>query len=286
MTVDMLFDWNDSLEFALTNRLELRRQKWVVKQRELERTAAWNLTRPQLDFIGLYRRNGFGNDLFGNNQLPFSSAMESVVTDSLDGWQIGMELRTPIGNRLGHTALRNAELRLIRERAIYREQELAISHELSGAIAELDRAYMLVRTNYNRRIAALEQVDAVRRKFDTGITPLEFLLDAIRRATEADSAYYRLLADYNQAVANVHLTRGSFLASHGVFLTEGPWSVLARQQADRLVRRVQRRGLNHGYTSPPLISAGPYDQHPIPPTKPDTLEVIEVIEEIEEMETE
>ena len=33
--------------------------------------------------------------------------------------------------------------------------------------------------------------------------------------------YYRSLADYNIAVAEVHLARGSFLASHNVFLHEG-----------------------------------------------------------------
>jgi hypothetical protein len=189
-----------------------------------------------------------------------------------------MELRTPVGNRIGHTALRNAELRVVREKAIYREQELVISHELSGEIAELDRAYTLVRTNYNRRIAALEQVDAVRRKFQTGITPLEFLLDAIRRATEADSAYYRSLANYNLAIANVHFARGSFLASHNVYLTEGAWPAEATQQANRLVRRFQRRAKQHGYVSPPPVSAGPYQQHPPPPLEPEPAETFEAIE--------
>lgn len=257
MTADMRFEWNDSLGYALTRRVELRQEQWVIKQRELEVTAARNLVLPQLDFVGLYRRNGFGNHLFGNDRTAFDSAMESVLTDGLDDWQIGMELRTPIGNRIGHTALRHAELQLARERAIYRETELQVSHQLSDAMAELDRAYALTRTNYNRKLAAREQVEAVRRKFDAGITPLEFLLDAIRRATEADSAYYRSLVNYNIAVTDVHLARGSLLASHNIVLTEGPWPMRAYQDANRPVHQWQRRSRSHGFTLPPPVSAGP-----------------------------
>jgi outer membrane protein TolC len=274
MTVDVRFDWDDSLNYSLTRRVELRKQKWTIRQRELELAAARNFLKMRLDFVGLYRRHGFGDNLFGNNDTPLYSAWESMFSDSLDDWRIGFELRTPIGTRIGHTAVHHAELQLARENAVYRDQELVISHELSGALAELDRAYTVTRTNYNRKAAAQEQIVAIERKFEVGVTELEFLLDAIRRTTEADSAYYRSLADYSLALANVHFARGSLLSSHGVYLTEGAWTADAYRSASRRAHRFQRRGLPHAHTVPPPISQGAYPQPVAEPTSREDLEGI------------
>ena len=43
---------------------ELRRQKWVIKQRELQLIASKNFLLPRLDATGIYRWYGFGNDLW------------------------------------------------------------------------------------------------------------------------------------------------------------------------------------------------------------------------------
>ena len=52
---------------GLARSVELRRQKWRVKQRELELIAARNQLLPRLDVNGIYRFVGLGQDLFNNN---------------------------------------------------------------------------------------------------------------------------------------------------------------------------------------------------------------------------
>jgi len=259
-TVPVAFDWQESLQDSLTRRVELRRQRWVVKRRELELTAAKNFLRMRVDLLGQYRWRGAGEDLFGDRGIPHGSAFADLLDGDFQEWQLGLQLATPIGNRIGHTAVRNAELLVARERALYREQELYVSHELSNSMAELDRAYAVTRSYYNARLAAQQQLVEVGRKYDEGMVPLDFVLDAQRRTVEADSLYYRSLVDYNLAMTSVYYSRGILLGYYGVYLTEGPWTDEAYSSAAKQARRFRPKLLNYCLTRPCPVSLGVYDQ--------------------------
>ncbi len=135
---EMVFDWDESVDNAMFRRVELRRQKWAIKRREMELLAARNQLLMRLDLVGQYRWRGFGDDLFGNNSVANGSAFHDLYQGDLQGWGLGLELSTPIGNRIGHAAVRQAELSLSRERALLREQERGVLAELSEAFNELD----------------------------------------------------------------------------------------------------------------------------------------------------
>ncbi len=258
--VDTRFDWDEALLQSLVRRAELRKQKWVIKRREMELIAARGMLKMRLDFVGQYRRNGFGDDLLGNNGTANNSASESLFTDGLDDWTLGLELSTPVGNRIGHTAVRNAVLQLTREKAIHREMELSITHELSAAFAELDRAYAVSRSRFNRSIAAHQQLELIRKKYDVGTVPLEFLLDAQRRVSENDSAYYRTQVDHNLAIINLHRVRGTLLVYHSIRLSEGPWTEDAHDHAQKEARRFQPNQLNYCLSKPEPLTRGAYEQ--------------------------
>ncbi|MFV2068176.1 MAG: TolC family protein, partial [Pirellulales bacterium] len=259
-TVDVIFDWEESLQQALTRRVELRRQRWTIKRRDLELTASRNFLRMRLDFTGAYRFRGFGDDLLGNRGQANGSAFQDLFAGDLQEWQLGMELSTPIGNRIGHTAVRNAEWNLTREMAVYEQQEQEITRELSRAFAELDRAYRVSRANYNRSRAAHQQREAVQAKYEAGLSLLEFVIDAQRRTAEASSAYFRSLVDYSTAIASVHLARGTLLDYMNVYLAEAPWSEDAYTSAAKESRRFHPRRLNYCFAIPKPVSAGPYNQ--------------------------
>jgi hypothetical protein len=42
----VVFDWNEITVEAINRRAELRRQKWMIRRRELELVAARNFVRP------------------------------------------------------------------------------------------------------------------------------------------------------------------------------------------------------------------------------------------------
>ena len=218
----VVFDRREALSEALTRRVELRRGLLKTERQELELVAAENFRKPRLDLVGRYRVHGFGDDLFGKASVPNGSAYGDLFRGDLQDWYLGIEFDTPIGNRIGRVAVRNAELNLMREQAILREEEHRIAYEVESTFSELDRAYAVTRMNYNRRITAQKRAEAVLAKYQIGNANLEFVEDAQRRAVDAESEFARSLVDYNVALASVHLSRGSYLEYVGVFLTESP----------------------------------------------------------------
>jgi outer membrane protein TolC len=256
VTADVRFDWEESLYYSLTRRVELRGQRWLIKRRELELVAARNFERMRLDFIGQYRWRGFGDDLMGQSD----SAFNDLLDGHLQGWFLGLELNTPIGNRVGHAAARHAELLLQRDRAVLREQERQISHELRNAFVELDRAYVVTRSSYNRHVASQIQLKAQLRRNQVGTARLDLVLEAQRQAVAAEIAFHRALLDYSIALSQLHRARGTLLDSIGVYLTEGPWTGEAQASAAREARRFAQGSVLRNYVSRSLVSAGPYSQ--------------------------
>jgi outer membrane protein TolC len=261
----VLFTWDEILVEALCRREEIRRQKWVIKRRELELIASHNFLLPRLDTVGRYRWRGLGHDLIDDNRQPnrFDNAYQDLTTGDFQEWQVGVEMTMPIGYRKGHAAVRNAELQVAREKAMLEQIERDISHDLSAAIAEVDRAYQVAQTNYNRREAAREQLAALENRFERGdegqkVQLLQLLLDSQRRLAEAESNYFRALLDHANAIKNVHYQKGSLLDFNEIFLSEGEWPGKAYYDAAHRERGKHRAPpvLNYIFRSPPPVSAG------------------------------
>jgi outer membrane protein TolC len=265
----VVFDWDELLVEALNRRTELRRQKWKVKSRELELAASRNFLLPRVDAVGRYRFRGFGEDLLNSQRQPgrFDNAYQDLTTGDFQEWQIGLEVKMPVGFRQANAGVRNAELQLSRERAILEEQEKQVVHGLTEAMAEVDRAYAVSQISYNRRIAAKQHLDALDSVYEDAdevekTRLLDLLLEAQRRLADADTSYYRGLIEYTMAIKNVHLQKGSLLDYNEIYLSEGPWPGKAHYDASRLdeSRRKSPRLLNYILSWPLPISRGPVDQ--------------------------
>jgi outer membrane protein TolC len=270
-TARITFDWQQSLVEALSRSAELRRQKWVIKQRELELTAAKNLLLPRLDAVGRWRFLGMGQDLINQNYnsydadavdpLAGSDAYSTLLSGQFQEWQAGAQFLMPLGFRRELSTVRHHQLQLARERARLQDEELEASHALVEAVRNVDTNFALTQTNFNRRVAAERQVDAVQAAYDAGTVTLDQLLDAQRRRAEAESSYARSLVDYNRSISQLHFRKGSLLEYNGVFLAEGPWPGKAYFDAHRRARqRDASIYLDYGHSRPGVFSRGPITQ--------------------------
>lgn len=222
---EVVFDWDLSLEESLSKRAELRRQKWMIKRRELELVGSRNFLLPELDIVALHRWRGFGSNFARYNDADrFGNALGNFADGDFQESQLGVELAFPIGNRQAHAAVRNAEFLLARERSLLEEQEERIVHDLSNAFAEVDRAYHVLQTVFNRREAARERLQALQVAFEQDQAQLNLVLDAQRRYADAESHYYNTLVKYNDSIRNLHREKGSLLEYSGIHLSEGPWT--------------------------------------------------------------
>jgi outer membrane protein TolC len=260
------FNWQEILSESLERNVELRKQKWRIKQRELEMIAAKNHLLPRLDMVGSYRWLGFGHDLLGDGgPQPYPSAWDVLFSGDYTESQLGVEMSMTIGFRAELSAVRNAQLLLTRSKAVLNEQELELSHLLSDSVRNLARNYQLIETNFNRRVAAQAQVDTFQAKIDVGfgrnIEQLDLLLEAQRRLAQAEADYYRSLVDYNKAIIQIQFHKGSLLEDNNIFLTEGPWPSKAYFDAIRTARELDASiFLADEPSHPPAVSAGPYQQ--------------------------
>jgi len=272
ITAPVQFDWAQTTHEAVLRRAELRRQRFETRRRELEWIASKNHLLPRLDAIGRYRWRGFGERLLnpsGNNPR-FDNAWEDLTGGDFQEWQLGLELSVPIGYRRAFSAARNAELQLSRSRAILREQEHYVLHNVASAVAEMQRAYLVSQTAMNRLEAARQQLEAVEAAFESDKISLDLLLDSQRRLADAQSRYYRIVAEYAIALKNVHYAKGTLLDYDGVFLSEGGWPRMAYQDAARLESlRGRPKPMNYSSANTPRVSRGVYKQHLEKTSSPD-----------------
>lgn len=268
----VVFDWCEIHAEGLARSVDLRQQKWRIKQRELELIASKNLLLPRLDVVGRYRWLGLGQDLIDYPGDPYNAAdpfdtiagtdaFSTLASGRYQESEYGLQFSMPIGFRRELAAVRNQQLLLARERAILQDQELELQHGLAEAIRDLDTNYRLAQTNFNRRVAAQRQVEAVQAAYDAGTVTLDLLLEAQRRRADAEAAYYRSITDYNKAIMLVHFRKGSLLEYNGVYLAEGPWPAKAYFDATRRARaRDAGLYLDYGYTRPSVFSQGAFPQ--------------------------
>ncbi len=256
----ILFDWEQAQEQALAQRVEIRRQKWFLRQKELELYAARKLNKWRVDAVASVDARGFGDDLFGNSGVPEGSAFSDLFTGQLDDWGIGVEVRGPVGNRIGHLAIRNAELQVMREQAILKEQQKQLLLDLNAAYGEVDRSFTAIGNNYNARVAVIEELESKRKRAVAGDEDVFFLLDAQRRAAAIETNFHRSVVDYNRALQNFVFTSGNLLEYYNIQLVEGSWTGAAMADAADKDRRFRYGPVDTSRVDICPISDGPLDQ--------------------------
>jgi hypothetical protein len=230
-------DWYFSSAEAINSREEIRRQKWIVKQKEMELIANRNFLLPQLDVIGRYRFRGFGKDLLAYDDQ--SNAIGNLLDGNYQEWQAGVEYAMPIGFRKAHAAVRQSQLLLHREMDILREQERLALYGLSNAMNEMQRAYDTMQLQERRLEEILRQLQSLQARWESGQDPaLDVLLETHRRLLDARIRYHQTRIEYALAIRNVHYEKGSLLDYNNVTLSEALSDPKAYQDAE--VREANR----------------------------------------------
>jgi outer membrane protein TolC len=262
LQAEVQVDWYRAVADATTQRVEIRRQKWAIKRRELELLASRLNRRARMDLVTLYRWRGLGDHLIDardpNNE--FSSLAQNITEGNFQEWQAGLEWNYSVGLRQASAAMRNAQLGLVRENTILKELELRISHDLSNAQRQIARSYAQVQTNFNRVEADRQQVEVLRNRYERGLININFLLLAQQSLATSTSSYYRSLTDYMLALRDFHREKGSLLNYNQVQLAEAGYNAGAYSSAYQRGRDFTPHdpGTNIS-VEPRPISQGPFD---------------------------
>lgn len=242
LSAEYYSSWEGTLAEALTRRVELRRQKWQIKSLELQQYAAENAANPQLNFVGSYQLNGFGDDLAfqganadGLTAREFQSGYGSLVRGDLTGWTMGLQFAMPIGLRAAHAQLRDIELQLVKARVGLAAAELDISHELADSIQRIDVGYQTAQSGFDRRVASEARVEATEAEYEAEIAgaTLDLVLRAQASRAASEIAYATALVRYNQAINELNFLRGTVLENSNISISEGAWDSEAYEESIR-----------------------------------------------------
>ncbi len=267
------FDWCTIQGEALTRNIDLRQQKWLLKQRELELMSAKNQILPDVNISALYRWLGVG-DSWGSRsgslqRFPTGSqsAIDSLVGGDFQEAALRLEF-TPnaFGSRRQLALIRNTQLSLARETEVLHEKEIALMHRLSEDISLLSSHYEQLVLKLSQWTASERDAKSWNDRFLIGDQNLDQVLDNLLRAQErrarAQQDYYRAVCEYNKSIVQIHLLKGSLLEYNNICLQEGPWPEKAYWDAtEHARRRDAARYLDYGASRPRVISEGPYQQH-------------------------
>jgi outer membrane protein TolC len=214
----VLFDYQSILQMAMTSRPELHRQMKVIEEKRMEWLAARNLRLPTVDLVGNYRVHGFGNSIYGDSTIPNDSSLSEFLKGNLHDVGGGIEVISPVGNRLATTAERNARVSMSREAAILDQQKLNISYEVNSALAEVERSLKSLAVLEARMNVAKKGLENLITEFDAGASiAIETVLDAKKSVANLSMAYGIAGVDYSIALLNVSFAQGSLLNESNIF---------------------------------------------------------------------
>ncbi len=212
---------------ALTNRLELRRQKTNLHSLELQLTAARNIANPSLNLVAGYNLNGFGQNLAsggtadGRTQEGFNNAYASLFRGKETSWNVGLQYSMPLWLRGQRAQVHQLEFRIVKARLTLATQEDEIARELYTVLQTIQRWNSSVQTNHRRVLAARRRAAAVLAEHrDADRTPIDPVLRAEVSVNQATIAYYGSLSEYNKSLREMHYRMGRILPAHGIELLD------------------------------------------------------------------
>ena len=256
------FDWCTTLCEALTYRPELRQERWEIKKRELALAYSKNALLPELNVSGTYRWIGNG-DQFGDSGStpsfpnPGSGALNNLYGGNFQEFGLNAEFRMPIGFRRELANVRNAQLKLAREIARLEDTELEVSKELTEAFRALQANQAIMQSSFNRWKETRIEAEHFEELEIEGVETLDVALDAQRRQSQSEIAFYTAVCEYNKVIALIHRRKGTTLPHAGIHFTEGAWTGKAYDDAyEHARRRSASRELNYGWSRPNVISRG------------------------------
>ena len=266
------FNWCDVTAEGLTRNVYLRRQKWGIKQRELELVSAKNQILPQVDVTGFARWVGVGDDFANADRSgirfpsPGSTALEELTGGDYQEFGARLEVTPPaFGARRQHANIQGSRLQISKSIEELKDKELFLVHELSTAWRLMESHFIAMKQNFDWWQANEDEIRIYNVRIAEGnVTDLAQVLDALLRAeqrrAQAETQYHQAVTEYNKSIVNVHYLKGSLLDLNSVSLQEGQWVDKAYWDAQERAReREAGIYMDYGYTRPSVVSRGPVE---------------------------
>jgi outer membrane protein len=210
------FKQDELIATALENRLELGEQQLRIDSAVVAEAVARNNLLPQLNMVGSMGIQGLQNNV--------SQAIREQRDWSSLNYTVGFQLQIPIGNR---------EARAIHTRSVRQRQQALVAYQnliaqiaesVTSAVREVDTTWQEMVATRQARFAAYDALLAIEQREAGGeaLTPnfVDLKLNTQEQVAEAELAMVTATSNYNIAISQLELAKGTLLRYNNVVMEE------------------------------------------------------------------
>ncbi len=218
------FDLADIVESALANRAELGEQRLRISSAGTALGVAESNRLPRLDLVLSAGIQGIGQD--------FGDSWDEFVSDPGFTGGVGLQFEIPLGNRGANAIFVRAHMQRQQAVAQYEALIQQVAEEVSTSLRAVETAYLQIAGARQASLAAADALQALDDRelggealspafINTKLSQQEQLADAQRSEVQA-------ISEYNIAVANLELAKGTLLRYNNVLLDEAAEPITQR----------------------------------------------------------
>lgn len=210
------FDLKDQIDTALENRLELGQQQLRIDSADITLKVAKNNVLPRLDAVGSLSYQGLDQNLHNTVEEQLDTTNVNV--------SIGLQFEIPIGNREARAIYRRAQIQ--RQQALdqYRNLIEIVSLDVKTAYREVNTTWDEMVATRMAKFATYDALLAIQQREEGGeaLTPtfVQLKLDTQERYADAQAREVEAISNYNIAISQLELKKGTLLRYNNVVLEE------------------------------------------------------------------
>jgi outer membrane protein TolC len=248
-------DWSSALHEALSKRPELIMARLDVKANQMNVILQKNSLLPDLRAFASYDLNSIGSRLDGPDT---NNAFRTLASNGFNDWTVGLRLQVPLGYRIAHAQLRQAQLSLARSYEVLHDNELKAERFLALEYSRMPAFYEQVRAQRAQREAFGEQLRARQQEYLAGRGTLDILLEAQRFWADALANEYQAIVSYNNALCAFEFAKGTILQHDNISVAEGPLPGCAAERAVEHERERTKALVLKERALPPKLPSGTF----------------------------
>ncbi|MBI5025771.1 MAG: TolC family protein [Nitrospirae bacterium] len=192
---------SDVMQEALKNRQDYQQAKLDIKSKEISKRITENQTLPGLSFVGAVGLNGL-DGTYGNS-------LDRLSSGNYYSWQLGLELKIPLGNRTARGNAIKARLEEDKAKTGLQVIEQKMTLEVREAVRTLELSIKKIDATLKTRELAHKRLEAEEEKFRVGMSTAYDVLVFQESYAKALNNEKRALMDYAKAEVELKKVKGT-----------------------------------------------------------------------------
>ncbi len=215
----------DLIGEALANRPDLGQAQLQIANAQIGLEGARNLTRPEVDLVGILQNNGLAGAAsgFAANPYPgniggYGTALDQIFTRKYPTYGVGVQVTLPLHNRIAEADLARDELNVKQSQVRLRQLQNQARLEVEDALIAMRRARASYEAAEQARKLQQESLEAEQAKFEVGASTAFFVIQYESLLAQAKSTEVAALSSYVKARAALQRAMGTILDDNHISL--------------------------------------------------------------------